>query len=852
MLLIAYLPHCALGFDATVPSFDVATEEDIAGQQDAGTSDVIPDSDARPDAGISDGGDTDDGPDDAAVDADAVVDADATLDPDGSSDAEADPDADADATPAPTVTVTAPTAGEYTVGETIRITWNASGAESAELALVGPDTCAAGEAGVVLPNLASVSAASGSWDWTIPQTLAASQYRVRVVVSSAVNEAFACSDVFTVVQPPGCITLGCGAQNRGCPESSGSAECGDCLVGYLDDGGTCAPVDCGSAPAAPSNATVALVTSTRFGGVVTYSCSAGHSTTGTPGTADTVTRRCGADGTWEALSGTCAPVDCGTNPAAAANARFTGVDRTTFGGTASYACNDGYRVTGESVSTYGVTCGADGVWSTGATCEAVDCGTLSNPANGSVSTPTGVEFNDVATYSCNTGFTRSSGSATRTCQVTGVWSGSAAVCSPVDCGAPPTVTNGSRTFTSTTFSSTASYSCNSGYTRSGSGTLTCSAAGSWGTPPTCGDTNECTSGSVCTATGNICTNTIGSWQCSCASGYSGTTVTGGNASCSLTPSLGATCSSDSQCPSNSWCSTVSGYRRCSPRAFSGAAHQMDFVFVPLTSPPVQQGTPGATNNERPYTATISRNYFVSRTEVTQGQWKAATGGTNPSYFQNTSCVFGSCSSIDNANNSGPVERVDWFSTLAYANWLSTNQGLSPCYTLTPSTCADSVSDWADGDTDCTGATFTEPTCTGYRLLTESEWERAARGGTTSTYYWGEATDTATVGLYAWFDGNAGSRTQAVGGKQANAYGLFDMSGNVWEWVWDWVYGGSGWVNYPSGSATDYIGPASGSGRGIRGGSWYFDASYLRSADRNFDTPDDRGSGVGFRLARTAN
>jgi formylglycine-generating enzyme required for sulfatase activity len=308
--------------------------------------------------------------------------------------------------------------------------------------------------------------------------------------------------------------------------------------------------------------------------------------------------------------------------------------------------------------------------------------------------------------------------------------------------------------------------------------------------------------------------------------------------------LGDACTLDNECPDGSWCSTVTAQRRCSPRLFEGQDHQMDFVYVPAGT--FEQGTPGATDGERPYLATLTRSYFVSRTEVTQGQWRAATGGINPSCFQSPT---GSSCTFENANDGGPVEQVDWYAALAYANWLSTQNGLQPCYVL--SGCADESSGWHDGaHLSCSTADFIGLDCTGYRLLTESEWERAARAGTTTDYYWGNETADATVSLYGWFSANAGGRPQPVALRLPNPFGLFDVSGNVSEWAWDNPREGAEYIPYPVGSATDYLGPSSGTNRSKRGGSATFFVSASRSARRDYDPASFRRANVGFRLCRT--
>ncbi len=171
----------------------------------------------------------------------------------------------------------------------------------------------------------------------------------------------------------------------------------------------------------------------------------------------------------------------------------------------------------------------------------------------------------------------------------------------------------------------------------------------------------------------------------------------------------------------------------------------------------------------------------------------------------------------------PAVNVSFYDAAEYCNWLSRKEGLRPAY----SGSGNAIScDW---------------TADGYRLPTEAEWEYAAKGGNRSGgYKYSGGNDPGSVG---WYNTNSGNRTQPVGGKQSNELGLFDMTGNVWEWCWDW-YG-----KYGSSAETDSRGPSSGITRVDRGGSWGADARYVRSAIRGISTPGSRSGHLGFRRAR---
>ena len=356
-----------------------------------------------------------------------------------------------------------------------------------------------------------------------------------------------------------------------------------------------------------------------------------------------------------------------------------------------------------------------------------------------------------------------------------------------------------------------------------------------------------------TQTWNSLISSYGS--CSATTCLPDNTVVAGTCICSLgaacNGSLGAACTANAECASG-FCATGpagTANDRCAP---AGMNYIPAGTFI-MGSPLIELGHD---TDEAQHSVTLSRGFFLGQTEVTQGQWKALSGpnlsgGLNPSHFQNTICTVGSCASNENANDNGPVENLDWYAAVAWANARSAAEGLTSCYTLTG--CTDAADGWKDGlHEGCKGATFAGLTCTGYRLPSESEWEYAARGGTTAATYLGNlsggvddcTTAQANLDSIAWWCSNGGSRTNAVGGKTANSFGLYDMLGNVWEWTGDW-YG-----TY-SVTAIDPLGAGTGAKRVTRGGAWDFFARRSRAANRDGVTPDTRSSGLGFRLAKSA-
>jgi formylglycine-generating enzyme required for sulfatase activity len=230
---------------------------------------------------------------------------------------------------------------------------------------------------------------------------------------------------------------------------------------------------------------------------------------------------------------------------------------------------------------------------------------------------------------------------------------------------------------------------------------------------------------------------------------------------------------------------------------------MKFVLIPEGK--FVMGSPsdelGREDDERQHEVNISKSFYLQATEVSQRQWKKVMEEDNPSSF--TDC-----------GDDCPVEQVSWKDAQKFIHKLNEIEGTNK-----------------------------------YRLPTEAEWEYACRSGTTTPFFTGKCISTDQANYDSYYPaencpkGEYRGKTVKVGSFQPNAWGLYDMHGNVWEWCQDW-YG-----DYPSNSVADPQGLDEGQSRVLRGGSWNDKAWLLRSANRYWGNPRDRLDEIGFRVAR---
>jgi len=249
-------------------------------------------------------------------------------------------------------------------------------------------------------------------------------------------------------------------------------------------------------------------------------------------------------------------------------------------------------------------------------------------------------------------------------------------------------------------------------------------------------------------------------------------------------------------------------------------------FVYVEGGTFQMGSVTGDFDEEPVHTVTVKSFIMSRTEVTQKEWFEVMGTTLKQQLDmaQQSDRRGRTLSLHGEGDDYPMYYVNWYDAVEYCNKLSLKEGLTPVYEVLIN---DIICDW---------------NANGYRLPTEAEWEYAAKGGNKERKTF-EYSGSKKVGAVAWYVDNSERETKPVGTKAPNKLGLYDMSGNVWEWCWDWF------SFYESDAQTGPKGPSVGKERVNRGGGWLSTANVVRVTYRAFFFPSDRSYVLGFRVVR---